>query len=138
MKNKLTILTAMIALVAVFTLAACGKPSLEKWYANNATEFEALESSVNSEDVGCTLEIKVVDDNVLVFNYAFTSTFDTSDSANVDALSQVYDATFERYAPTFSEIRTQALDESSTEDIVIRLVVSNPDGTELYSRDFAE
>lgn len=138
MKNKLTILTAMIALVAVFTLAACGKPSLEKWYANNATEFEALESSVNSEDVGCTLEIKIVDDNVLVFNYAFTSTFDTSDSANVDALSQVYDATFERYAPTFSEIRTQALDESSTEDIVIRLVVSNPDGTELYSRDFTE
>lgn len=139
MKKKLTtLLAAMIALVAAFTLTACGKPSLEDWYANQEADFQELENTVNSQDMGCTLDIKVVDGNVLVFDYTLTTAFDTSDPANVEALGQVYDSMFDSYSATFSEVRSQVLDETSTEDVVIRLVASNPDGTELYSRDFAE
>lgn len=139
MKKKLTtLLAATVALVAAFTLTACGKPSLEDWHADNTAEFQEITDAVNSADMGCTLEIKVVDGNVLVFDYTLTEAFDTSDPANVEALGQIYDSMFDSYEATFSEIRTQVLDETSTEDVVIRLVASNPDGEELYSRDFTE
>lgn len=139
MKKKLTTLVAtMIALIAAFTLTACGKPSLEDWRSQNDADFQEITDAVNSQDMGCTLEIIVVDGNVLVFDYTLTEAFDTSDPANVEALGQVYDAMFDSYASTFSELRTQVLNETSTEDVVLRLVASNPDGTELYSRDFTE
>lgn len=142
MKKKLTtVLAAMLALVMTFALVACGgKPSLADWYADNESEFTAITDSVNSqsEAMGCTMEIVVEDSNALVFRYTLIDAFDTSDPANVEALGQIYDSMFDSYASTFSEVRTQVMEETSTENVIIRLVALNPDGTELYSRDFTE
>lgn len=141
MKKKLTlVVSALMVLVMAFAVAGCGKPSLEDWYADNAEEFQQITDSVNAQadSMGCTMEIVVEDSNVLAFRYTLTEAFDTSDPANVEALATVYDAMFDSYASTFSEIRTQVMDETSTENVVIRLVALNPDGTELYTRDFTE
>lgn len=141
MTKKLTmVVTALMVLVMAFAVAGCGKPSLEDWYADNSAEFQQITDSVNSqsEAMGCTMEIVVEDSNVLAFRYTLTTAFDTSDSANVDALAAVYDSMFDSYASTFSEVRTQIMEETSTENVIIRLVALNPDGTELYSRDFTE
>lgn len=141
MKKKLTmVVSALMVLVMAFAVAGCGKPSLEDWYADNTEEFQQITDSVNAQadSMGCTMEIVVEDSNVLAFRYTLTEAFDTSDPANVEALATVYDAMFDSYASTFSEIRTQVMDETSTENVVIRLSALNPDGTELYTRDFTE
>lgn len=139
MKKKLsTLFAALMILTMTFALAACGKPTLEDWYNDNSAQFKEITDAVNSQDMGCTMEIVVEDSNALVFRYTLDEAFDTSDPANVDALGEIYDSMFDSYASTFSELRTEVMKETSTEDVIIRLVALNPDGTELYSRDFTE
>lgn len=142
MKKKLTtVLAAMMALVMMFAFAACGgKPTLEEWYAKNEAEFTEITDSVNesADAMGCTMEIVVEDSNVLVFRYTLIDEFPADDADMMDALVSVYDSMFDTYEATFSEVRSEVMDETSTEDVIIRLVALNPDGTELYTRDFTE
>lgn len=139
MKKKLTtVLASLMVLVMAFAIAGCGKPSLEDWYADNKETFTTMTDAVNQQaDVnGCTMEIVVEDGNVLVFRYALTEEFDTSDSAAMDALTSLYDSEFDAYSSTFTEVKDQLANETSTENVVLRLEATNPDGTVLYSRDF--
>lgn len=143
MKNKLKlVLAALLALTMAFALAGCGKPSLEDWYNKNQSEFQDIEDQVNAQSatMGCTLELAVEDGNALVFRYTLLDDYavDTSDPAVLDQLASLYDSMFDQQTATFSELRGEVLKETSTEDVVIRLVALNPDGTELYSRDFTE
>ena len=113
------------------------KPSMADWYAANDAEFRAIEESVNAEDMGCTLELSVVDGNVLVFCYTLDEAFPT-DEESVATLGETYDSMFASYDSTFSELCGQVTAETSEETVTIRLVAANPDGTELYSRDYTE
>ena len=139
MKKKLsTVLASLMVLVMAFAIAGCGKPSLEDWYADNKDTFTTMTDSVNAQaDVnGCTMEIVVEDGNVLVFRYALTEAFDTTDTAAMDALTTLYDSNFDAYSATFTEIKDQLAKETSTSDVILRLEATNPDGTVLYTRDF--
>lgn len=141
MKKKLTtLMTAMLVLVAAFALTACGKPNLEDWYAKNTDQFQEVTDTVNAqaETMGCTMEFVVEDGNALVMRYTLTEALDVSDPTVADALTQAYDSMFDSYNSMFSELRTQLMEETSTEDVIIRLDVLNADGTELYTRDFTE
>lgn len=139
MKKKLsTLLAALMVLTMAFAIAGCGsKPTLEDWYNKNADQFQEITDAVNSQDMGCTMEIVVEDTNALVFRYTLDEAFPT-DADSIATLADVYDSMFDSYASTFSELRGEVLDETSTENVIIRLVALNPDGTELYSRDFTE
>ncbi len=143
MKNKMKlVLAALLALTMAFALAGCGKPSLQDWYNKNQSEFQEIEDSVNAQSasMGCTLKLYVEDGNALVFAYTLLDDYavDTSVDGALDSLASIYDSMFDQQTATFSELRTEVLKETSTEDVIIRLIALNPDGTELYSRDFTE
>lgn len=139
MKKKLSfVLASLMVLVMAFAMAGCGKPNLEDWYADNKETFTTMTDAVNAQadTNGCTVDVVVEDSNVLVFRYTLTDAFDTSDAEAMDYLTSLYDANFDAYSATFTEISDQIADETSTENIVLRLEAVNPDGTVLYSRDF--
>ncbi len=142
MKNKLKlVVAALLALTMAFALAGCGKPSLADWYTKNQSEFTAIEDEVNAQSatMGCSLKLSV-DGNALIFAYTLNDEYavDASDAALLDQLAATYDSMFDAQVSVFSELRSEVLKETSTEDVVIRLIALNPDGTELYSRDFTE
>lgn len=139
MKKQLSfVLASLMVLVMAFAMAGCGKPNLEDWYADNKETFTTMTDAVNAQadTNGCTVEVVVEDSNVLVFRYILTEAFDTSDTEAMDYLTSLYDENFEAYSSTFTEMSNQIADETSTENVVLRLEAVNPDGTLLYSKDF--
>lgn len=139
MKKKLSfVLASLMVLVMALAMAGCGKPNLEDWYADNKETFATMTDAVNAQadTNGCTVEVVVEDGNALVFRYTLTETFDTSDAEAMDYLTSIYDTYFDSYSATFTEVAEQLANETSTENIVLRLEAVNPDGTLLYSRDF--
>ena len=116
---------------------ASDKPSMADWYTQNEAEFHAIEDSVNAEDMGCKLALSVIDGNVLVFCYTLDEAFPT-DEDSVAQLSETYDGMFDSYDATFTELCDQIMSETSEQTVTIRLIAANPDGTELYSRDFTK
>lgn len=142
MKKKISaILASLMVLMLALTAAGCGgKPTLDKWYEENKTTFDEQMDAENahSEDDGATLEIKVENSRILAYNYTLTEEFPTDDEYNMGRLAAVYDSMYDSFGITFSNLYSQIQDETRTEDIIIRLAVYNPDGTELYSKDYTE
>lgn len=139
MKKQLSfVLASLMVLVMACAMAGCGKPNLEDWYADNKETFTTMTDAVNAQadTNGCTVEVVVEDSNVLVFRYTLTEEFDTSDTEAMDYLTSLYDENFEAYSSTFTDMSNQITDETSTENVVLRLEAVNPDGTLLYSKDF--
>lgn len=140
MKKKISaILASLMALMLALIAASCGgKPTLDKWYEENKTMFDEQMDAANahSEDNGSTFEIKVEDSHILAYNYTLTEEFPTDDEYNLGRLSAVYDSMYNSFGITFSNLYSRIQNETRTEDIIIRLAVYNPDGTQLYSRDY--
>ena len=140
MKKKISaILASLMVLMLALAAAGCGgKPTLDKWYEENKTTFDEQMNAANAhaEDDGETFEIKVQDSRILTYSYTLLEEFPTDDDYNLGRLSALYDSRYDTFDSTFSDLYSRIQDETRTKDIIIRLAVYNPDGTELYSRDY--
>ncbi len=139
-RNISTMLAALMVLVMGLAMIGCGsKPTLDEWYSQNQSEFQTMLDQANAsvESTGISMDIVVEDSNVLVYKYTMTEAFPT-DEDSLNALKTTADSQFDSYETQFSELTDQLQSETSTEGIVIRMVFLNPDGTELYSRDYTK
>ena len=140
MKKQISvIMVSLMVLMLALTAAGCGgRPTLDKWYEENKVTFDEQMDAANTraEGSGETLEIRVEDSHILAYNYTLTEEFPTDDEYNLGRLSELYDSRYDTFDSTFSNLYSRLQDETRTKDIIIRLAVYNPDGTELYSRDY--
>ncbi len=115
------------------------KPTLEEWFQMNLSEFEEIEKNVNadSETMGCTVKLYVTEENIFVYHYTLMESI-PADSDTLAAISANFDLIFEGSKDVFERFIEEIRNETKTRNIVIRLIVSNSDGTKLYSRDFEE
>ena len=111
--------------------------TVEDWYNSQIDEIHAIEDEINAsaDQMGCTASI-LVDGNALVFLYTLTEEFPT-DEESLATLAESYDTMFETQKSVFESLCSQIKSETGVEDAVIRIAAANPDGTELYSRDFS-
>lgn len=141
MKKKLTIVfAALMVLAMALAVVGCGsKPTLDEWYNDNKSEFDEMLDAANAtaSTTGVTMNITVENSNVLVYEYTLLDEFPT-DADTLSQLAALYDSQFTSLEPTFTELLNQMESETSTTGISIRLAVYNPDGTELYARDFTK
>ncbi len=109
--------------------------TVEDWYNSQIEEIHAIEDEFNASADGFTVSV-TVDGNALVFLYTLTEEFPT-DEESLAALAETYDTMFEAQKSVFESLCSQIKSETGVEDAVIRIAAANPDGTELYSRDFS-
>ena len=139
MKKKASaVLASLTVLMLVLIAAGCGsKPSLDEWYSDNKAMFDEEVASIDPDISGYTYEVMVIDSNVLLYKRTLLMSYPT-DADNLAVLTEVYDAQFDTYKIRYSQLLEQMKEETGTKNIVIRLAAFNPDGTELYSRDYTE
>lgn len=111
--------------------------TIEDWYNSQIDAIHEIEDQINatSDTMGCTVSV-TVDGNALVFLYTMNEEFPT-DEESLAALAESYDTMFDQQKAVFESLCTEMKSETGAEDAVIRIAVANPDGTELYSRDFS-
>lgn len=138
-KSFSRLLAVLMVCVMAFALAACGKKAtLEGWYADNAAEFKEIEDSLNSSTDDCVIELKV-EGNTLIYKYTYTEALDVSDAEVKEAVVKAFDAYFDAYESTFVDLAEQLSEEAKVKEAVsVRVDVFNPDGTEVYSKEFTQ
>lgn len=112
--------------------------TLDDWFNSQIDEIHAIEDQINAsaDEMGCSVALSV-DGNALVFLYTLNEEIPTDDDT-LAALAESYDTMFDAQKATFESLCTEIKNETGVEDAVIRISAANPDGTELYSRDFSE
>lgn len=133
---------AIAAIAMSLALAACAgqKPTLEEWYADNRAAYQDIMDATNAQyDVHKTmLDIHVIDDNVLAYDYTLSDDFNITDEDELSRLKSSYDDMFESYSANFAESYGTIVNSVRTKDVAIRLRVLSSDGKEIYSRDYTE
>ncbi len=127
MKNvKKVIALAMITVMTLaFTACGGGGSKVEKFANSEAAKTMASQFSGNGLDVG----ISSVDGNVLVFTFTFE---EQQGEDVVAAMTQNIDGLADSLGSTVDQLA----DEIGQDDLVVRFVYVNADGSEIASKDF--
>lgn len=112
--------------------------TLDDWFNAQIDEIHAIEDQINatSDQMGCSVAI-TVDGNALVFLYTLNEEIPTDDDT-LATLASSYDTMFDAQKSVFESLCSEIKSETGVDNAVIRITAANPDGTELYSRDFSE
>lgn len=136
-KNFTKVLAMLMVLVMALAFTGCGKEkTLESWYADNAEEFKEVEDTLNASTTDCTIKL-TVEGNTLIYRYEYTEAIDVSDAAVKEQIVSAFDTYFDAYESTFTSLGEQISEESKVKDVTVRIDVFNPDGTEIYTKEFA-
>lgn len=144
MKNKkIKVLALMLTLVAMFALVGCGNDSspedyndspslsLDDGYATLDEFFDDSDISLDSleEQAGEGMEI-TVEGNTLVYTYSYTETFD---STMVGYIADEIEKQMGEFEGSLVSVANEISNMSGIENIEIKVVFLNGDGTEIYS-----
>ncbi len=129
--QKLTVL--ILALAMALSMAGCSSKtysSLEEWYADNSMFDSTIQSMMNSEMEGGSVEF-AVEDNSIVYRYKFDEqTFGLNSDVDT-AIKQTLDSNLETQRSTFTQLidefaKSSKIDVSA---ISVKLEYYNPGAT---------
>lgn len=132
------VLSLALALVMVFSLAACftacnqasGKPAtVEDYIASDAMQEQITEIKETVASMGMDIEIKG-EGNKLIYVYTYQQ--DIVLDGMADALASALDA----QASTFEAVATSLKEDVGVENPVVVVKYMANDGTEIYSQEF--
>lgn len=130
MKKKVlnVALSVLIAASMMFSMTACGKMTLES-FVNSKEAAETIEYMNENLD-GMTAEFEADGD---VFSMIFT--LDETIEV-VDGTEAAMNSLFEAQKEVFEDIRDSLIEETGNDNISVRVVYVNGDGTEIFSTEF--
>lgn len=87
------------------------------------------------EDSGISGKI-YAENNILVYDYTFEVQLEISEETQKEALIAELDAGLNTLTDSFNALTAELRKVIDIDDITVRVIYRNADGTELYSRDF--
>lgn len=109
--------------------------NLEECYKEYSDVFDIAADEVNSalEGQGVTFSL-YVEENTLIYSYVYEEELDVSDPAIQQVVNDTFDSYVEENASAFEDLKVSlaALAEMDEEDIDIKVLWLNPDGTVVY------
>ena len=87
------------------------------------------------EDSGISGKI-YAENNILVYDYTFEVQLEISEETQKEALIAELDAGLNTLTDSFNALTAELRKVIDIDDITVRVIYRNTDGTELYSRDF--
>lgn len=127
MIKKITMILSLSFIMTIL-LAGCGAPSTLEEYINSNEEAKNTVDSMASDQMNVE-----VTGNTLTYTYTYNQTFT---GETLEAVKEELENAMESQASTFENIGKTLEQESGIEDITVRVVYANEDGTEIYSEDF--
>lgn len=127
MIKKITMILSLSFIMTIL-LAGCGAPSTLEEYINSNEEAKNTVDSMASDQMNVE-----VTGNTLTYTYTYNQTFT---GETLEAVKEELENAMESQSSTFENIGKTLEQESGIEDITVRVVYANEDGTEIYSEDF--
>lgn len=139
-KNALRLLAGLLALVMVVSLAACGaKFDTVKAFLENPETKEELDKSIAAmaADDSMSVTLEGTDDTLIYnFRYSDEALANTDIEALKTALAEEMDK--ENFASTFKDIAKSVSQVVKVDNVKVKVVYAQADGTELASREYTK
>lgn len=137
-KNALRILSALLVLVMVVSLAACGggKFATVKAFLEDPDTKAELDKSIASM-VDDTMDVTLEGtDDTLIYNFKFSD--DIMAGVDEETLKSQLAAGLEEssFVSTFENIASSVSEVVKAENVKVKVVYAKADGTELASREY--
>lgn len=137
-KNALRILSALLVLVMVVSLAACGGGKFDTVKAfledpDTKAELDKSIASMVNDTMDVTLEGT---DDTLIYNFKFSD--DTMASVDEETLKASLVSGLEEsaFVSTFENIASSVSEVVKAENVKVKVIYAKADGTELASREY--
>ncbi len=137
-KNALRILSALLVLVMVVSLAACGGGKFDTVKAfledpDTKAELDKSIASMVNDTMDVTLEGT---DDTLIYNFKFSD--DTMAGVDEETLKASLASSMEgeEFASTFQNIAASVSEVVKAENVKVKVIYAKADGTELASREY--
>lgn len=134
-KRFAAVLACLLAVALLFT-ACSGKPKNIEAYLKNETVAKQLDeqlSSMSSDEF--TVEI-AGEGNTLIYTFTFGEAIDLSDETIKAAIVSALESGMEQQRSVFEGIADELQEQVEEENVKVRIVYNNADGTEIYSGEF--
>ena len=126
-------LVVMMAVGMMLTLASCGKKSLEEYFEMEEMQTQVTALKQQFESQGMTADIYAEGDSV-----CFDVTLGMEGPAeNLDTIKTQLTDALDQQKATFEDLAKQLQDNSTNENVTIKITYSDSAGTELASASFA-
>ena len=135
-KRFAAVLACLLAVALLFT-ACSGKPKNIEAYLKNETVAKQLDEqlgSMSSDEF--TVEI-AGEGNTLIYTFTFGEAIDLSDETIKAAIVSALESGMEQQRSVFEGLADQIRAQVQGDDVAIRVVYSNADGSEIYAATFA-
>lgn len=127
-------LAAVMLLAGVVALSGCGKSATLEEFMNTNDDakkiVKTMESTMNTSMTTGKVETK---DNTISVTLKYKSTFS---NAQLPTMKKSLASSFGKENSAFKNFREQLKKESKIDGIVLKLVVQNGDGKEIYSTEY--
>lgn len=137
-KNALRILSALLVLVMVVSLAACGGGKFDTVKAfledpDTKAELDKSIASMVNDTMDVTLEGT---DDTLIYNFKFSD--DTMAGVDEETLKASLVSGLEEstFVSTFENIASSVSEVVKAENVKVKVIYAKADGTELASREY--
>ena len=135
-KRFAAVLACLLAVALLFT-ACSGKPKNIEAYLKNETVAKQLDEqlgSMSSDEF--TVEI-AGEGNTLIYTFTFGEAIDLSDETIKAAIVSALESGMEQQRSVFEGLADQIRAQVQGDDVAIRVVYNNADGSEIYAATFA-
>ena len=137
-KNALRILSALLVLVMVVSLAACGGGKFDTVKAfledpDTKAELDKSIASMVNDTMDVTLEGT---DDTLIYNFKFSDDAMAGVDEETLKASLVYGLEESTFVSTFEDIASSVSEVVKAENVKVKVIYAKADGTELASREY--
>ena len=134
-KKIVTLLALVLVAVVIFTGCSSKFSSVGEYLADASVQAELDKEFAALEGTGVSMEV-YADGNTLVYDCKYDVQLEISDEMLHEALVAALEQALEETKDTYIDIAAKLHEVVDAEDITVRVIYLNADGTELYSRDF--
>ena len=121
------VISLLLSMMVLFT--ACGEPATLEEYMNKDGE---VQQSIESMGESSNMDISV-EGNTITYTYKYAQTYDSS---VIPSMAKTMESTMNNMSSTFEKVAENLEEQTEIDDITVRVVYLNGDGTEIYSQNF--
>lgn len=134
-KRFAAVLACLLAVVLLFT-ACSGKPKNVEAYLQDETVAKQLDEQLGSMS-GDEFSVEVAGEgNTLIYTFTFGEAIDLSDETIKATIVGALESGMEQQRSVFEDVAAELQEQVTEENVKVRIVYNNADGSEIYACDF--
>lgn len=134
--SRFIAVTVMLVSMAAFALSGCGTKAATTADWVGQEEIQTMVQTMSDSQTDMSISLVAVDEKTVSFQFTFAQQLDIPDDDTKAMITEAFEQQITAQESVFTDMRTQLVDDTKIEDVVLRIEYLNADGSQIYAKDF--